>query len=97
MPLKQPDQLQNNIPLKNFTTLGIGGPAKYFFTAQTREKLLQALTFAQNNNLAFSVIGGGSNLLISDEGFPGIIIKNQAAGGSLADCLVTLQIGKCRS
>lgn len=70
-------QFQDNYPLKNVTTLGIGGPAKKFVTVKTQEELLEALQYAKQNNLQYLIIGGGSNLLISDAGFDGLVIKNE--------------------
>jgi len=62
--------------MKNVTTLQIGGPAKKFVTVKTAEELQEAINFAKENNLEFLVMGGGSNLLVSDEGVDKLIIKN---------------------
>ena len=66
---------QKNIPLKNYTTFRIGGPAKYFFVAKTKENLIEAIKMAKKMKLPFFILGGGSNLLVSDEGFNGLVIK----------------------
>ncbi|MDO8638271.1 MAG: UDP-N-acetylmuramate dehydrogenase [Candidatus Daviesbacteria bacterium] len=68
---------QENISLKEFTTFKIGGPAKYFCRAKSVEDIIEALKWAQGRKLAFFILGGGSNLLISDEGFAGLVIKNE--------------------
>lgn len=73
-------QLQDNYPLKNVTTLSIGGPAKKFVVVETKEELLEALRFAKQNDLDHLIIGGGSNLLVADEGFAGLVIKNKITG-----------------
>lgn len=73
-------QFQDNYPLKNITTLFIGGPAKKFVAVKTEEELLKALQYAKQNNLDHLIIGGGSNLLISDTGFDGLVIKNKISG-----------------
>jgi len=65
-------------PLKNHTTFGIGGPAKYYLAAQNKDQLVAALKFACQNKMQFFVMGGGSNLLFLDEGFPGLVIQNEA-------------------
>jgi len=69
--------LQKNILLKNHTTFKIGGPAKYFFKAKTNEDLMEAIKWAKERNLLFFILGGGSNLLVSDKGFDGLTIKCQ--------------------
>ena len=72
-------EIKTNIPLKNYTTFKIGGPAKYFYTVKTKEDLIKATRMAKKNNLPFFILGGGSNLLVSDKGFEGLVIriKNQ--------------------
>ncbi|MCL5410214.1 MAG: UDP-N-acetylmuramate dehydrogenase [Patescibacteria group bacterium] len=71
---------QKNIPLKNFTTLQIGGSAQYFFVAKTAQELTNAIRSTKDQKISFLVVGGGSNLLIADEGYPGLIIKNALSG-----------------
>lgn len=67
--------IQKNIPLAKYTTFRIGGPAKYYAEVKTLEELKEALEYAKKNNLEFFVMGGGSNLLVSDKGFNGLAIK----------------------
>jgi len=80
--------IQRNVLLKNYTTFRIGGPAKYFFVAKNKKDLIRAISVAKKINpspfpkgdrvkLPFFVLGGGSNLLVSDKGFNGLIIKTQ--------------------
>lgn len=76
-------KLQKNYPFSKLTTLNIGGPAKYLYIATTKQDLLNILDFAYQNNLKYLVIGGGSNLLVSDKGFSGLVIKNEVSGISL--------------
>ena len=66
-----------NFPLKKFTTMAIGGPAKFFVVAKTERDLEQALVFARKSRLPWSVVGEGSNLIVSDRGFRGVIIQNK--------------------
>jgi len=73
--LKELSGAKKNVPLKNYTTYKIGGPAKYFFIAKTKENLIEALKTAKNLKLPVFILGGGSNLLISDKGFLGLVIK----------------------
>lgn len=67
--------IQHNVPLAPFTTLGIGGPARYFALIASEDELLEAVHFARQNSLPLFVLGGGSNLLVSDAGFPGLVLK----------------------
>ena len=67
--------IKTNIPLKNYTTFKIGGKAKYFFEAKTKKDLIKAITSAKKLKLPFFILGGGSNLLVSDKGFNGLVIK----------------------
>ena len=67
--------VQAGIALKNHTTYKIGGPAKYFFVAKTKDDLLLALEVAKNFKLPVFILGGGSNLLIAEKGFKGLVIK----------------------
>jgi UDP-N-acetylmuramate dehydrogenase len=66
---------QYNVPLKNHTTFQVGGPAKYFCKAQEKNQLEEAIAFAKSERLPYFILGGGSNLLVSDKGFDGLIIK----------------------
>ena len=66
--------IQQNIPLAPYTTLQIGGPARYFAQVYTEPELVEAVGFARERNLPIFVLGGGSNLLVSDSGFPGLVI-----------------------
>ncbi|MDI6591595.1 MAG: UDP-N-acetylmuramate dehydrogenase [Patescibacteria group bacterium] len=67
--------IKMNVPLKNYTTFGIGGPARYFFIAKTKFDLIEAIKIAKKFNLPFFILGGGSNLLVSDRGFNGLVIR----------------------
>jgi len=69
--------MQENISLAKHTSFRIGGPAKYFFIAKSKEDLVKAIKKAKNQGLPFFILGGGSNVLISDEGFEGLVIKVQ--------------------
>lgn len=67
--------IKQNEPLSKHTTLGIGGNADYFVEVQREDQLISLLNFINENKINFYIIGGGSNLLFSDDGFRGIIIK----------------------
>lgn len=67
--------IQHSVPLCRFSTLQIGGPAAYFAEPDTRDTLLPLIEFQKQENLPLLVIGRGSNILFSDEGFPGLVIS----------------------
>ena len=60
-------QLEDNYPMNQITTLGIGGLAKKFVVVKNQEELLEAIRYAKKQQLPYLVIGGGSNLLVADE------------------------------
>lgn len=72
--------IQQNIELAPFTTFNIGGAALYFCQTQTVADIGQAYAFAKEKKLPVLVLGGGSNILISDEGFKGLVIRPEIAG-----------------
>jgi UDP-N-acetylmuramate dehydrogenase len=72
--------IHENVTLAPFTTFRIGGPARYFTDAPTEEALLDAVQFAKDKNLPMFVLGGGSNLLVADTGFPGLVVKVSIGG-----------------
>ncbi|MGI4757798.1 MAG: UDP-N-acetylmuramate dehydrogenase [Janthinobacterium lividum] len=72
--------LQQNIPLAPFTTLGVGGNARWFATAATEQDVADAVRFSHEEQLPLFVLGGGSNLLVSDSGFPGLVLHMALQG-----------------
>ena len=72
--------IQEHVPLAPLTTIKVGGPARYFVDAKTISEICEAVSFAQTGNLALFVLGGGSNLLVSDDGWPGLVLKVGLAG-----------------
>jgi UDP-N-acetylmuramate dehydrogenase len=72
--------IQENVPLAPLTTLGIGGSARYFIHAETESEVADAVDFAHNNGLKLFVLGGGSNVLISDDGFDGLVLQVALSG-----------------
>lgn len=67
--------LKEKVILAEYTTFKIGGPAKYFFVAESEINLIKIIKFARQEKIPFFVFGEGSNLLISDKGFCGLAIK----------------------
>jgi UDP-N-acetylmuramate dehydrogenase len=66
---------EENVSLAKFATIGTGGPARWFARPETVEELVEHLAWAAENELSVAPIGLGSNLLVSDEGFPGLALK----------------------
>lgn len=71
--------------LADYTTLGLGGPARDFVSADTEHALIDAVRSADNSGAPVLLIGGGSNLVIADEGFPGRVIHVNTRGLSYVD------------
>jgi len=72
--------IQENVLLANYTTFKIGGCAKYFAVIKNEEDLKEAVIFAKQKSLPLYVLGGGSNLLVSDEGVNGLVLKMEIKG-----------------
>jgi len=72
--------LEHFVPLDEFANFRIGGRADYFFTADSLEEIVLAVRLAKEFFIPYYIIGGGYNLLFDDEGFRGLIIKNNAQG-----------------
>ncbi len=68
-------QVRQKEPMRLHTTFRVGGPADFFVTPQTEEQLSSLLTFCKNSGLSHFIIGNGSNLLVSDSGYRGVIIQ----------------------
>ncbi|MGD0569377.1 MAG: UDP-N-acetylmuramate dehydrogenase [Candidatus Sulfotelmatobacter sp.] len=72
--------LLENIPLAPLTTIKIGGPAKYFVEAKSVSDVQEAVAFASSRDLPLFVVGGGSNLIVADAGWPGLVLKIAVQG-----------------
>jgi UDP-N-acetylmuramate dehydrogenase len=72
--------VQEQVPLAPLTTFGIGGPARWFAESTDEESVLEAVRFARDRGVPLFVLGGGSNLLVSDEGFPGLVLRVSLTG-----------------
>lgn len=66
---------QENVSLKQYSHYKIGGPARYFFAPKTVEEIIEAVKKAKAEKLPVFILGGGTNLLISDAGFAGLVLK----------------------
>ena len=68
-------QIKERQLLAPFTTFGIGGPARWFATAAREEEIAEASEWARGRGVPLFVLGGGSNLLVADEGFAGLVLR----------------------
>ncbi len=73
-------EIQTDVELAPMTTLGIGGPARHFVKAETEDDLVGALQYAREHSLPVFILGGGSNVLIADAGFDGMVVQIAIAG-----------------
>ena len=85
--------IRENIALKDLSTFKIGGKAKYVVLADNNDDVIDALRFAQENNLPIGIIGAGCNLLITDDNIDGLILKMNAKNIEIKDTLVFAEAG----
>ena len=74
-PMHIPEHIAVNVPLQDKTTLEVGGPAEYFLDATSLDQALSGLTWAKQAGVPITILGGGSNVLIADEGLSGLVIR----------------------
>jgi len=86
-------EVQENILLAPYTTFKVGGEAKYFFIAKTKEDVIKAIKAGQQSELLFFVLAGGSNILFSDKGFNGLVIKLETTKHELRNHTIYAQAG----
>ncbi len=75
--------IEENVPLAPLTTFNIGGPARFFVRVQSLDDLREAIDFAKEKKLKVLALGGGSNTLADDVGFPGLVLKMDMLGVEL--------------
>ena len=79
--MAKPDiDIQENVPLAPLTTLGVGGPARWFYSARSIADVQQAVAFARDRGLDLFVLGGGSNVVVGDGGFDGLVLRVAITG-----------------
>jgi UDP-N-acetylmuramate dehydrogenase len=69
-----------NVPLAPLTTLGLGGTARFFADIADAAEVAPALAWARDMNLPVFILGGGSNLVVADEGFAGLVLRMRTRG-----------------
>ena len=77
--------VKENISLSKYTTMRVGGPARFFVSVKTILELASAIKFSKEKNIQFFIIGCGSNIIISDNGFAGLVIKLDLRGVEFED------------
>lgn len=70
-----PPQIKKNVPLQRYTTLGVGGNAEYFVEVETVDALKEMITWAKKEVLPVTILAGGSNVLITDGGINGLVLR----------------------
>ncbi|MEM1203809.1 MAG: UDP-N-acetylmuramate dehydrogenase [Acidobacteriota bacterium] len=76
---------EQDVPLAGLTTLGVGGPARWLARCDSEAAVAQALAWGRERGLRTFVLGGGSNLLVADTGFDGLVIQPEADALDLVD------------
>jgi len=87
-------KILENVPLAPLTTLKVGGAARFFVRAETEKQVREAVDFAEDNDFDLFILGGGSNILVSDEGFDGLVLQIALKGISIRENSVTAQAGE---
>lgn len=72
--------IHTNIPLKNYTTMRLGGNARFMTDIHTPAEVADICKKAREQNLPIFILGGGSNVIVRDEGFNGLVIRNRIPG-----------------
>ena len=87
------NKVLRNEPLAEHTTFKIGGPARFYYEAENTDSIVKAVKLAHKLHIKVFLLGGGSNLLISDEGFKGLVIKVKNTHLEVRDSVVTVDAG----
>lgn len=84
------DKFEKNIKLAPFTSFKIGGPAKLFVEAYGSDEIIESIKWAGAHSIDYFMLGGGSNILVNDAGYDGLVIKNVSSGikfdGNIISC-----------
>ena len=94
--MNSPDliNIQQNVSLAPLTTLRVGGPASFFVRAESESQVVDAFSYGEENDLKIFVLGGGSNILVSDKGFDGLVIQVALKGLEVNGSTVTAGAGE---
>ncbi len=91
--LKQFPSLREHEILAPYTTFRVGGSARYFLVVKDRESLQRALKIARDEDISVFMLGGGSNVLVSSNGFNGLVIKNEMNALRVDGATITAESG----
>ena len=86
--------IQENVHLAEHTTFRLGGPARFFIEAENEGDVAEAFAWAGERGVPVFVLGGGSNLLVPDEGFPGLALRIGIRGVEQEGCRFTVGAGE---
>lgn len=86
-------EIKENEQLSKHTTFKVGGPAKYFCVAKSVEEIQEALAFAVQKKVDYFILAGGSNVIVSDEGYNGLVIKPELNDINFRDNIVRVGSG----
>ena len=86
---------RHDVPLAAYTTLGLGGPARTFLEARTTQSLIEAVSAADEAKTPLLLLGGGSNLVVSDEGFDGTVVRVATRGRQVVEAGDTTRVLLC--
>lgn len=73
-------EIRENVALAPLTTLGVGGAARFFVEAMSPDEVREAIAYGRSRGLPLFILGGGSNLVVSDAGWPGLVLKVSTLG-----------------
>lgn len=92
-----PSRVRLDESMSNWTTFRIGGPSDLFYEAKTTEEIVNVVSLCRSHKIPYFVLGGGSNLLVSDKGIRGMVIKisniNPPGGGQISNTKITVGAG----
>jgi UDP-N-acetylmuramate dehydrogenase len=87
------DKVREQVELSRYTTYQVGGKAEYFIEVSGLDELREALRFSREKGMSFFLLGGGSNVLISDRGLKGLVIRNLCDAVTFENDMATAEAG----
>jgi len=87
-------KITENVPIKNLTTMRMGGPARYVVEVFDKNEIPEAYEFAHEHNLPVFILGGGANTIGRDEGYAGVILINRMQGVKINGNIITAMGGE---